>query len=248
MQSLRVRIDVTEGTATPAQPDPQTIHLNAAQAQPRQKKLLPRPVHSPPSPQEAAVVEASLPAPQEITPPPLPQHQGRLLTEVGSATPPNPASCCPTPPGAPPAQVQPTAPSYSAHPHTASCARLLQTADIPPETARLVRCHNPWPAEDVLFCPDGALPAFVTGIPALSSGPELWYAVHNHRPEPLQLHAGQSIGVSRWSTSLLFASQHYPRTSPPCSSSSSMSSSRSSRTCLVRVTTTWVMLLCCSTG
>ena len=58
-----------------------------------------------------------------------------------------------------------------------------------------MRCHNPWPAEDVLFCPDGALPAFVTGIPALSSGPELWYAVHNHRPEPLQLHAGQSIGV-----------------------------------------------------
>ena len=35
----------------------------------------------------------------------------------------------------------------------------------------------------------------MTGIPALSSGPELWYAVHNHRPEPLQLHAGQSIGV-----------------------------------------------------
>ena len=35
----------------------------------------------------------------------------------------------------------------------------------------------------------------MTGIPALSSGPELWYAVHNHLPEPLQLHAGQSIGV-----------------------------------------------------
>ena len=35
----------------------------------------------------------------------------------------------------------------------------------------------------------------MTGIPALSSSPELWYAVHNHRPEPLQLHAGQSIGV-----------------------------------------------------
>ena len=97
--------------------------------------------------------------------------------------------------GAQSAHVQPTAPSHSAHPHTASCARLLQTADIPPETARLVRCHNPWPSEDVLFCPDGALPAFVIGIPALSSGPELWYAVHNHRPEPLQLHAGQSIGV-----------------------------------------------------
>ena len=33
MRPLRVRIDVTNGTATPAQPDPQTIHLNAAQAQ-----------------------------------------------------------------------------------------------------------------------------------------------------------------------------------------------------------------------
>ena len=35
----------------------------------------------------------------------------------------------------------------------------------------------------------------MTGIPALSSGPELWIAVHNHRPEPLQLHSGQTIGV-----------------------------------------------------
>ena len=65
----------------------------------------------------------------------------------------------------------------------------------PPETARLVRCHNPWPTEDVLFCPNDALPAFVTGIPALSSSPELWIAVHNHRPEPLQLYSGQNIGV-----------------------------------------------------
>ena len=32
MQPLRVHIDVTNGTATPAQPDPQTIHLNAAQS------------------------------------------------------------------------------------------------------------------------------------------------------------------------------------------------------------------------
>ena len=31
MQLLHVRIDVTNGTATPAQPDPQTVHLNAAQ-------------------------------------------------------------------------------------------------------------------------------------------------------------------------------------------------------------------------
>ena len=31
MRPFRVHIDVTRGTATPAQPDPQTIHLNAAQ-------------------------------------------------------------------------------------------------------------------------------------------------------------------------------------------------------------------------
>ena len=84
---------------------------------------------------------------------------------------------------------------YAAAHHAASRALLLQTANIPPEMARLVRCHNPWPAEDVLFCPDDALSAFVTGISALSSGPELWIAIHNHRPEPLQLHSGQNIGV-----------------------------------------------------
>ena len=33
MHPLRVRIYVTHGTATPAEPDPQTIHLNAAQTQ-----------------------------------------------------------------------------------------------------------------------------------------------------------------------------------------------------------------------
>ena len=35
MRPLHVHIDVTHGTATPAQPDPQTVHLNAAQS--RQK-------------------------------------------------------------------------------------------------------------------------------------------------------------------------------------------------------------------
>ena len=35
----------------------------------------------------------------------------------------------------------------------------------------------------------------MTGIPVLSSGPELWIAIHNHRPEPLRLHSGQNIGV-----------------------------------------------------
>ena len=187
MRPLRVRIDVTEGTATPAQPDPQTIHLNAAQTRPQPPIPLSKKNPLPPAP-EAAGQGASLPR-VATTSPPLPAQQGRLpVTEEAKAPP--PAACQPTSsPGVPPAYP------HSAHPHIASCARLLQTADIPPETARLVRCHNPWPSEDVLFCPDGALPAFVTGIPALSSGPELWYAVHNHRPEPLQLHAGQSIGV-----------------------------------------------------
>ena len=220
MRPLRVRIDVTEGTATPAQPDPQTIHLNKAQAQQPQKRLLSQPARSPPLPQEAVVSEASLQTHRTVAPPsPLPQHQGRLLAEAGSAAPPESAPIPDKPPGPPPAPSTPTAPSHRAHPHTASCARLLQTADIPPETARLVRCHNPWPSEDVLFCSDGALPAFVTGIPALSSGPELWYAVHNHRPEPLQLHAGQSIGVLEV-VHLAEASASAPTSStdptPPC--------------------------------
>ena len=191
MRPLRVRIDVVEGTATPMQPDPQTIHLNAAQTQP-----LPRPTPALPPPPETTVPGASLPAPKVIPDSSsLPQQLGRLLTERRDST------SLPAAPQPVQASGSPTAPVLSpampsmAHPHTASSARLLQTADIPSETARLVRCHNPWPTENVLFCPDGALPAFVTGIPALSSGPELWYAIHNHRPEPLQLHAGQSIGA-----------------------------------------------------
>ena len=196
MRPLQVRIDGTEGTATPAQPDPQTIHLNAAQTRPPQKRP-PTQMTSPPLlPKEDPASGASLPTPRAAVPSsPLPQRQEKLLAGDRSTAPPTPANL-PTAPTEPcPAPPNPIAPSDFAHPHTASCARLLQTADIPPDTARLVRCHNPWPSEDVLFCPDGALPAFVTSIPALSSGPELWYAVHNHRPEPLQLHAGQSIGV-----------------------------------------------------
>ena len=142
MRPLRVRIDVTNGTATPTQPDPQTVHLNAAQQQ-RMEKSLPK--AAPPAGQPAS------PSP-EIVPP-------------------------------------------SATPHTASRALLLQTAEILAETARLICCHNQWPTEDVYFCPEDALPAFVTGIPVLSSGPELWIAIHNHRPETLRLHSGQNIGV-----------------------------------------------------
>ena len=64
MRPLRVRIDVTEGTATPAQPDPQTIHLNAAQTQPPQQRPLPGPPPALPPTQESAVQEASLPPSQ----------------------------------------------------------------------------------------------------------------------------------------------------------------------------------------
>ena len=196
MRPLRVHIDVTNGTATPAQPDPQTIHLNAAQRQQPQKRLPAQTASPPQKLRENPASGASLPTIGTAEPSSSqPQRQKNPLAESRSAAlpspakpPSSPAENCPNPPVS-------HAPPDLTHPHTASCARLLQKADIPPETARLVRCHNPWPTEDVLFCPDGALPAFVTGIPALSSGPELWYAVHNHRPEPLQLHAGQSIGV-----------------------------------------------------
>ena len=123
------------------------------------------------------------------------------LPEVATLAPPiaetsptaTPATALPSEPLST-ASLSASSPSAAA-PHAASRALLLQTADIPPKTACLVRCHNPWPADNVLFCPNDALPAFVTGIPALSSGPELWIVIHNHRPEPLQLHSGQNIGI-----------------------------------------------------
>ena len=39
MRPLRFHIDVTNGTATPAQPDPQTVYLNAAQSQQQRKEI-----------------------------------------------------------------------------------------------------------------------------------------------------------------------------------------------------------------
>ena len=153
IRPLRVRIDVTNGTATLTPPHPQTVHLNAAKQQ--RKKISPPNAAPPAAPQP-------LPAPpQEISPP---------------------AARQPLP--SPPREITPPV----ATPHTASRVLLLQTAEIPAETARIVRCHNPWPTGDTL-------PVFVTGIPALSSGRELWIAIHNHRPEPLRLHSGQNIGV-----------------------------------------------------
>ena len=203
MRPLRVHIDVTNGTATPAQPDPQTVHLNAAQSQPQRHKELPsQPVGPPlaPQPLEETPSPGALLSPGGTADPSSTQTQQQKIPLSGarsSALPPpeiHPPATTGTSGTLPSAPFSP-APPCIANPYTSSCARLLQTADIPPGTARLVRCHNPWPNEDVLFCPNDALPAFVTGIPALSSGPELWIAEHNHRPEPLQLHSRQSIGV-----------------------------------------------------
>ena len=61
MRPLRVHIDVTNGTATPAQPDPQTIHLNAAQRQPPQKRPPTQPASPPPPFGESPASGASLP-------------------------------------------------------------------------------------------------------------------------------------------------------------------------------------------
>ena len=235
IRPLRVHIDVTNGTATPAQPDPQTVHLNAAQSQQQRKEMsLPGaglrssqttgPPSTQPQRREKPLPEAGSPTMGTASPPQIPQQREEIplpraqlspmgatdssriqsqqkempLHGAGMSAPSIAEIPCPAtaPPGElPPAAPLSNAPPCTATPHTASCAQLLQTADIPPETARLVRCNNPWPTEDVLFCPNDALPAFVTGIPALSSGPELWIAVHNHRPETLQLHSGQTIGV-----------------------------------------------------
>ena len=211
MRPLCVHIDVTNGTATPAQPDPQTVHLNAAQQQ-QQRMKMPLPEVGLPAvgaacPPQTQPQRMKMPLPG-IGPPAMgtafPSHpqQQRMempLPEVATPGPPiaetSPAAALPTAlPGEPLSTNLATASllvsSPSAAPHAASRVLLLQTADIPPVTARLVRCHNAWPAEDVLFCPNDALPAFVTGIPALSSGLELWIAIHNHRPELLQLHLG----------------------------------------------------------
>ena len=225
MRPLRVHIDVTNGTATQAQPDPQTVHLNAAQSQQQRKEMsLPRAglrspeTADPPQTQsqrkEKPLLEAGSPAVGTASPPqisqqrkelPLPkthpspmgaadssqiQPQRREMPLPGAGISAPPIAETPFPATALPGELPPIAPlstpsQFTATPHTASSSRLLQTADIPPETACLVRCHNLWPTEDILFCPDDALPAFVTSIPALSSGPELWIAVHNHRSEPL---------------------------------------------------------------
>ena len=63
MRPLRVHIDVTHGTATPAQPDPQTVHLNASQS--RQK---------PPEKNDLAPLETACP-------PQKPQQQMKMALQ-----------------------------------------------------------------------------------------------------------------------------------------------------------------------
>ena len=72
MRPLRVNIHVTNGTATPAQLDPQTVHLNAAQGQ-RQRK-------------EMSLPGAGLRSSQTADPPPTqPQRRENPLPGAGSA-------------------------------------------------------------------------------------------------------------------------------------------------------------------
>ena len=187
---------------------PQTADPPPTQSQRKEKPLLEAgsPTMGTASPPQISQQREEIPLPK-THPSPMgaadssriqPQRKEMPLPGAGISAP--PIAETPFPATALPSKLPPIAPLSTASPctatpHTASRARLQQTADSPPETARLVRCHNLWPTEDILFCPDDALPAFVTGIPALSSGPELWIAVHNHRSEPLQLHSGQNTGV-----------------------------------------------------
>ena len=172
IRPLHVHIDVTNGTATPAQPDPQTLHLNAAQSQQRcQEKRLPGTGLHPPQatgpppglpPQGGKPLpEAGSPTMRTASPPQItqpqeetllpraqlsprgaadssriqPQRKEMPLPGDGMSAPPLPE--IPRPAAAstgefPPSAPLSTAPPCTATPHTASCARLLQTADIPP--------------------------------------------------------------------------------------------------------------------
>ena len=172
MRPLRVHIDMTNGTATPAQPNPQTVHLNAAQSQQRRQEM-PLPgaglrssqAADPPSTQpqkgERPLPEAGSstmgtasppenPQPREEIPLPRaplspvgaayssriqPQRKEIPLPGAGMSAPPLTEIPCPA--AASPGELPPNAPLSTASPctatpHTASCARLLQTADIPP--------------------------------------------------------------------------------------------------------------------
>ena len=140
MRPLRVHIDVTNGTTTPAQLDPQTVHLNAAQSQQQQKELpshdtdpplVSQPLGETPSPR------ASL-SPGGTADPSSTRPQRQEIPLSGARSSPLPSPEIPPPAAAGTSRTLPSAPLSPAppciaNPHTASCARLLQTADIPPQ-------------------------------------------------------------------------------------------------------------------
>ena len=140
MRPLRVHIDVTNGTATPAQPDPQMVHLNAAQSQ-QQRKELPSQVTDPPL---ASQPLGETPSPRASLSPEgtayssstEPQRWEIPLSGTRSSALPSPEIPPPAAAGTPPSAPLSPATSCLANPHTASCARLLQTADIPPPRQR----------------------------------------------------------------------------------------------------------------
>ena len=95
MRPLRVHIDVTNGTATPAQSDPQTVHLNADQSQQRrQEKPLSQATGPPPAPQPlggTSSLRASLSLGGTADSPPIqPQRKEMPLSGVGISAPPPP--------------------------------------------------------------------------------------------------------------------------------------------------------------
>ena len=145
MRPLRVHIDVTNGTATPAQPDPQTVHLNAAQSQPQPPSEPPSLTAGPPPasqpPGETPSPGASL-LPGGTAEPSSTQPQRQKIPLSGTRSSALPPPEIPPPATAPPSEALPSAPlppppPCSANLHTASCARLLQTADIPPSQPAL---------------------------------------------------------------------------------------------------------------
>ena len=165
MQPLRVHIDVTNGTATPAQPDPQAVQLNAAQSQQHGTGLHSSQATGPPPAQPPQggkpLPEAGSPTMGTATPPQIPQpweetqlpraqlspggaaDSSRIQPQRKEMPLPGAVMSAPTlpeiprPAAASPGEFPPSAPLSTAPPctathHTASCAQLLQTADIPP--------------------------------------------------------------------------------------------------------------------
>ena len=137
MRPLRVHIDVTNGTATPAQPDPQTVHLNAAQSQHPRKKLpsqATRPTSSFTTTGGNSVTREPFSRQKGTADPSSTQPQRReiLLSGARSSALPSPEIPPPAAAGTLPSAPISPAPPCLANPHSASCARLLQTADIPP--------------------------------------------------------------------------------------------------------------------